>query len=976
MMNRAHLIFVFAAMLALPAWSVAGIPDCNTNGIHDLIDIAAGTSSNCNGNAIPDECETTGNDCNGDTILDSCEIAAGSATDCNGNSILDACDIASGTSTDCEPNGVIDSCERPTPFDCNLNGVDDACDFASGFSNDYDQNGLPDECGVETCTAIWNGFENDPFVPFTSLNGLDSDTNGDPWSTTLANAIVINGGCQNGVSTAAIQNSGSDSFSVSGIVNSELFSGSPGMLPPSTTLVRIGFDYRLSGSLDVRYDHRLFFVSGDTGQISTLLWFAGTNSDFGGNGPGTGDDATPGQLWALDGSGILVDTGILLDLGVCHHIEILFNTGAGTIDISVDDDPVFAGTALTSTQRIDRIGMSAIRHASASPGGPNLFLILDNFERCLAGAAINCDIYDSMDCDGNNICDVFESHRDADTDGLLDICENYCDDCNHNGIRDAAEITMGSAFDADANGIIDYCQALSPVESFESFGLAPIDDQRGWSELGDTASFVADASSASLNPVFPTDQNKFLIVADNPQVPFNSASFLLGPRSEVLGEADIEQWCWDMFITSNNFGSLFVEITDLCREIDGPSFLPNGSLNLGAITAAANTGLEFRGSAGGSTTNVVSMLTNPGGGPTYSVTSAGSQTSIFGSAARTACIKIKNNYGLTEAVYGPVGLPPNQLQPIAVGQVETGKLQTLPNGNQQSGGGDRQWIIRTDGVDNGTQFWFDHLRYAAYEDCDNDGIRDSIYVDSMPQSDMDADGTLDACQDCDADCGGFPVADPSCLDAQEIALCTGDPACGDCNTNGIPDGCDVDPFLPFEGVLSLGPGSCPFNPLCFVTRQGGGSCDANTNGVPDECEVTAGSATDCNHNGCADSGEIASGSASDSDGNGLPDQCDSDCNHNGVVDALDIAGGTSSDADTNQLPDECCPSAPGPDLDVDFDVDSLDYQRIQQCAGPVARLTDVPGGGQYLQCGCADLDADGVVDDNDVRLFQQSATGP
>jgi len=99
-------------------------------------------------------------------------------------------------------------------------------------------------------------------------------------------AIVVNGGCPNGVSTAAIQNSGNDSFSVSGIVNSELFSGSPGMLPPPTTLVRIGFDYRLSGSLDVRYDHRLFFVSGDTGPISTLLWFAGTNSDLGGNGPG------------------------------------------------------------------------------------------------------------------------------------------------------------------------------------------------------------------------------------------------------------------------------------------------------------------------------------------------------------------------------------------------------------------------------------------------------------------------------------------------------------------------------------------------------------------------------------------------------------------------------------------------------------------------------------------------------------------
>lgn len=970
------LTLVTTWVLALPAWSVAGIPDCNTNGIHDLIDIAAGTSSNCNGNAIPDECESDGDDCDGDTVLDSCEIAAGSAADCNGNNVLDVCDVAEGTASDCEPNGVVDSCERPTPFDCNLNGVDDVCDIAAGVSNDHDQNGLPDECGVESCTAIWDGFENDPFVPVIALNGLDSDTNGDAWSTTLANAQVITGGCPSGVSTVAIQNIGDDSNPVSGIVNSELFSGSPGMLPPPTTLVRIRFDYQLSGSLDARYDHRLFFVSGDTGQISTLLWFGATSSDFGVNEPGAGDDATPGQLWALDGSATLVDTGVPLDLGVCHHVEILFNTGAGAININVDGQPVFAGAAITSTSRIDRVGMSAVRHTSASPGGPDLFLTLDNFERCLAGAAVSCDLYNSIDCDGNNICDVFEAHRDADTDGVLDVCENYCDDCNHNGIRDSVEIALGSAFDADANGIIDHCQALTPAESFESFGVAPIDDQRGWSELGDTASFVADASSTGLNPVFPTDQSTFLIVADDPQIQFDSASFLLGPRSEALGEADIEQWCWDMFVTSGNFGSLYVEITDLCREIDGSSFLSDGSLNLGAITAAANTGLEFRGSAGALPNNVVSMLSNAGGGPDYGVTSAGDQSSIFGTVARTACIKIRNNFGQTEAVYGPVGLPPDQLQLIAVGQVETGKPQTLPSGAQQAGGGDRQWIIRTDGVDNGTQFWFDNLRYAAYEDCDNDGIRDSIYVDSMPQADADGDGTLDACQDCDNDCGGFPVADPSCLDAQEIATCAGDPACGDCNGNGIPDGCDVDPSLPFEGVLSLPGGVCPSHPECFVSRRGGGSCDADTNGMPDECQIAAGSATDCDNNGCADAGEIAAGSAMDTDGNNLPDECDPDCNHNGAVDALDIAGGTSSDADFDQVPDECCPSVPGPDFDADLDVDNLDYQRMQQCAGPVARLTDVQGGAQFIECGCADLDADGVVDDNDVRLFQQSTTGP
>jgi len=45
-------------------------------------------------------------------------------------------------------------------------------------------------------------------------------------------------------------------------------------------------------------------------------------------------------------------------------------------------------------------------------------------------------------------------------------------------------------------------------------------------------------------------------------------------------------------------------------------------------------------------------------------------------------------------------------------------------------------------------------------------------------------------------------------DADEILCCEGDPACGDCNDNGIPDGCDI---------------------------TDGTSLDCDGNGVPDEC---------------------------------------------------------------------------------------------------------------------------------------------
>ncbi|MCK4660945.1 MAG: hypothetical protein KAV82_15600 [Phycisphaerae bacterium] len=71
------------------------VVDCNSNGIHDGLDIANGVSQDCNTNAIPDECD----------------IADETSTDCNWNDIPDECDIDAGTSQDCNTNNVPDECE-------------------------------------------------------------------------------------------------------------------------------------------------------------------------------------------------------------------------------------------------------------------------------------------------------------------------------------------------------------------------------------------------------------------------------------------------------------------------------------------------------------------------------------------------------------------------------------------------------------------------------------------------------------------------------------------------------------------------------------------------------------------------------------------------------------------------------------------------------------------------------------------------
>ena len=125
--------------------------DDNGNGIDDAVDIADGTSSDVNGNGIPDETE----DCNGNGILDDTDIANGTSADldgngvpdecqpdCNGNGIPDTLDISSGTATDDNGNGVPDACES----DCDGNGISDYAQIQADMTLDLDRNLILDDC--------------------------------------------------------------------------------------------------------------------------------------------------------------------------------------------------------------------------------------------------------------------------------------------------------------------------------------------------------------------------------------------------------------------------------------------------------------------------------------------------------------------------------------------------------------------------------------------------------------------------------------------------------------------------------------------------------------------------------------------------------------------------------------------------------------------------------------------------------------
>jgi len=105
-------------------------PDCNENSVDDATDIALGTSEDCNGNGLPDECDL-------DRAGDYLDV------DCNDNGVLDMCETGSGASDDCDYNSIPDECQP----DCDLDGTPDACAVVPmGASPDVNDNRIPDEC--------------------------------------------------------------------------------------------------------------------------------------------------------------------------------------------------------------------------------------------------------------------------------------------------------------------------------------------------------------------------------------------------------------------------------------------------------------------------------------------------------------------------------------------------------------------------------------------------------------------------------------------------------------------------------------------------------------------------------------------------------------------------------------------------------------------------------------------------------------
>ncbi|MEM1165333.1 MAG: hypothetical protein AAGI30_03485 [Planctomycetota bacterium] len=81
--------------------------DCDNDQIVDVLAQALGLD--CDGNLVPDTCESE--DLDGNGIPDRCDILENPQIDCNANGLIDTVEIAAGTTADCNENGRPDECD-------------------------------------------------------------------------------------------------------------------------------------------------------------------------------------------------------------------------------------------------------------------------------------------------------------------------------------------------------------------------------------------------------------------------------------------------------------------------------------------------------------------------------------------------------------------------------------------------------------------------------------------------------------------------------------------------------------------------------------------------------------------------------------------------------------------------------------------------------------------------------------------------
>jgi len=380
--------------------------DCNSNGVVDALDIVAGTSSDCNANAFPDECDTLVRDCNANATPDVCDIAGGTSIDCNANGVPDLCDIAAATSGDCNANAFPDDCEMAFRFFVLDNGDADAVSQIQAFD-------LATGAAVAPTIAQLPAAGSDRGMTVLPGAGklLTSDLAG-------ARLHVIDAYLAEVTATHLVDR----------------------------PLLELAYDW----------DNQILYATTPGGLFRLDLSFDPVLTVFIAELPGSSPD---------DWVALAYDprTGLLVGGSQTekrlHYLDPLTGEavpargafGVGLADLAVDpaSGVIFGVTEGGTIHTVDRV----TGQASAA------LLQVAEVNHTAAGLAVST----ATDCNGNGLLDACElaagTGDDCNANAVPDACEP---DCNLNAVPDACEPVGGGDFDADSD--IDLVDAAAMVD--------------------------------------------------------------------------------------------------------------------------------------------------------------------------------------------------------------------------------------------------------------------------------------------------------------------------------------------------------------------------------------------------------------------------------------------------------------------------------------------------------------------------------
>ncbi|MFH0982385.1 MAG: DNRLRE domain-containing protein [Planctomycetota bacterium] len=435
------------------------LPDCNSDGVADIEDISSGTSLDCNESGVPDECETLAW---GDLDFDgrvgladyvqfgNCISSPCADPPCSSSLYAEPCCVLA----DIEPDGDVD--------------LQDFGAFQRAFqgSADCNANGTPDAMELSLAGKVyWTNYYHGEILR------ANRDGSG-------AGPIVSSGaGYANGlfVDVAggwmywADQHAGIKRARLDGTGITTLFADESGLQDLAVDLfgrkiywVNAGSDKILRANLDGAGTPQVLFSLGGGAPIGIALDVPRGKVYWAENGGGKV------QRGALDGSGSIEH--VIGDLGADHIHGLALDSARGYVYWSdptqgcirrcdldgTDQVPVIASSGFAVDLALDPIleriywtnrSTGKIQWASTAPGSIAEDLVTDQ-PISLWGIALTT----GEDCNQNGVPDE------------CDLTAGTSQDCNTNGVPDECDVGLGISPDCNSNGIPDECEVpFAPV---------------------------------------------------------------------------------------------------------------------------------------------------------------------------------------------------------------------------------------------------------------------------------------------------------------------------------------------------------------------------------------------------------------------------------------------------------------------------------------------------------------------------------